>query len=231
MLGPRRKIFRNVTQKFIEMAGLTDVGSVRQYNEDSIAIDPENAAIVVAAGMGGHRAGEVASRIATEVIFNELKSYIPEFGNAASQLSPRLAIEQSIKRANKSVYEAAQANAAYGLYGTADEVGKESRLPAGVARVPSARLGKIRFPGGRIKILAGKRAGSIVELDRVVATLGKRGDRLAVLTRRPHGYFITHVEGRRCPRVNGQSVGKEARMLQNGDIIEFADEKLQFLME
>jgi pSer/pThr/pTyr-binding forkhead associated (FHA) protein len=118
-----------------------------------------------------------------------------------------------------------------GLYGTADEVGKESRPPAGVARVPSARPGKIRFPKGRIKILAGKRAGSIVELDRVVATLGKRGDRLAVLTRRPHGYFITHVEGRRYPRVNGQSVGKEARMLQNGDIIEFADEKLQFLME
>jgi pSer/pThr/pTyr-binding forkhead associated (FHA) protein len=118
-----------------------------------------------------------------------------------------------------------------GLYGTADEIGKESRAPAGVARVPSARPGKIRFPKGRIKILAGKRAGSIVELDRVVATLGKRGDRLAVLTRRPHGYFITHVEGRRYPQVNGQSVGKEARILQNGDIIEFADEKLQFLLE
>jgi pSer/pThr/pTyr-binding forkhead associated (FHA) protein len=118
-----------------------------------------------------------------------------------------------------------------GLYGTADEIGKESRPRAAEARVPSARPGKIRFPKGRIKILAGKRAGSIVELDRVVATLGKRGDRLAVLTRRPQGYFITHVEGRRYPRVNGQSVGKEARMLQNGDIIEFADEKLQFLME
>jgi pSer/pThr/pTyr-binding forkhead associated (FHA) protein len=118
-----------------------------------------------------------------------------------------------------------------GLYGAADEAGKESRPPAGVARVPSARPGKIRFPKGRIKVLAGKRAGSIVELDRVVATLGKRGDRLAVLTRRPQGYFITHVEGRRYPRVNGQSVGKEARMLQNGDIIEFADEKMQFLME
>ena len=118
-----------------------------------------------------------------------------------------------------------------GLYGAADEAGKKPRPPAAVARAASARPGKIRFPKGRIKIIAGKRAGSIVELDRVVATLGKRGDRLAVLTRRPQGYFITHVEGRRYPRVNGQSVGKEARMLQNGDIIEFADEKLQFLME
>src|ERR1700682_6213363 len=118
-----------------------------------------------------------------------------------------------------------------GLYGSADEAGKESGPPPAGTRVASARPGKIRFPKGRIKILAGKRAGSIVELDRVVATLGKRGDRLAALPRRPHGYFITHVEGRRYPRVNGQSVGKEARILQNGDIIEFADEKLQFVME
>jgi hypothetical protein len=61
--------------------------------------------------------------------------------------------------------------------------------------------------------------------------LGNRGDRLAVLTRRPHGYFRTHVEGRRYPRVNGRSVGKDARLLQSGDIVEVADEKLQFLTE
>ena len=118
-----------------------------------------------------------------------------------------------------------------GLYGAADDAGHESGPPAAEARVPSAQPGRVRFGKGRVKILAGKRAGSIVELDRVVATLGKRGDRLAVLTRRPHGYFITHVEGRRYPRVNGQSVGKEARMLQSGDIIEVANEKLEFLME
>jgi hypothetical protein len=118
-----------------------------------------------------------------------------------------------------------------GLYGADDDAGHECGPPAAEARVPSAQRGRVRFPKGRVKILAGKRAGSIVELDRVVATLGKRGDRLAVLTRRPHGYFITHVEGRRYPRVNGQSVGKEARMLQSGDIIEVANEKLEFLME
>jgi PPM family protein phosphatase len=107
-----------MAQKFIEMVGLTDVGSVRQYNEDSIAIDPGKGAMVLADGMGGHRAGEVASRMATEAIFNELKSHIAEFGNAAAQHSPRLAIEQSIKRANKAVYEAAQANTAYLGMGT-----------------------------------------------------------------------------------------------------------------
>lgn len=118
-----------------------------------------------------------------------------------------------------------------GLYGAAENAGNNSGPPAAEARVPSARTGRARFPKGKVKIVAGQRAGSIVELDRVVATIGKRGDRLAVLTRRPHGYFITHVEGRRYPRVNGRSVGKDARLLQNGDIIEVADEKLEFLVE
>ena len=151
MLGPRRKIFRNMARKFIEMAVLTDVGSVRQYNEDSIAIDPENAAMVVADGMGGHRAGEVASRIATEVIFNELKSYIPEFGNAASQLSPRLAIEQSIKRANKSVYEAAQANAAYQGMGTTVAVAVFYDNAVALGHIGDSRIYRLR--GRALKLL------------------------------------------------------------------------------
>ncbi len=99
------------------------------------------------------------------------------------------------------------------------------------ARVPTSRAAKVRFPKGKIKVLAGQRKGNIVELDRVVATLGKRGHRMAVITRRPHGYFVTHVEGGRYPRVNGQSVGKDARLLQNGDVIEVADEKVQFFTE
>ena len=118
-----------------------------------------------------------------------------------------------------------------GLHGAGGGAGASAGRPSAETRVPSSRLGRVRFPIGRIEILAGARAGSIVELDRVVATLGKRGDRLAVLTRRPQGYFITHVEGRRYPRVNGHSVGKDVHMLQNGDIIEVADEKVKFSAE
>lgn len=99
------------------------------------------------------------------------------------------------------------------------------------ARVPTSRTAKVRFPKGKLKVLAGKLKGAIVDLDRVVATLGKRGHRMAVITRRPHGYFLTHVEGGRFPKVNGQSVGKEARILQSGDVIEVADEKVQIFVE
>ena len=103
--------------------------------------------------------------------------------------------------------------------------------PATEARVRSTRSGKVRFPQGRVKMLSGDGSGTTVELDRVVTIFGKHGDGLAVLTRRPQGYFVTHVDGRRYPRVNGKSVGKEARLLRGGDIVEVADEKLEFLTE
>jgi len=107
----------------------------------------------------------------------------------------------------------------------------QSGSPPDELRIPSARVTGIRFPKGRVRVIAGSRAGETIELDRVVATFGTPGDQLAVITRRPHGYFITHVEGRHFPRVNRRSVGKHARALHHGDVIEVADQKLEFLLE
>jgi FHA domain len=118
-----------------------------------------------------------------------------------------------------------------GLHEDAGDAVGAASLPAQEVRVPSARPVKTHYPKARVRAIAGNRAGSVIELDRVVATFGKPGHQLAVVTRRPHGYFITHVEGRRCARVNRQSVGNEVRLLHNGDIIEVADEKLQFFLD
>jgi protein phosphatase len=133
------------------MIGRSDAGSVRQYNEDSIAIDPDNAAMALADGMGGHRAGEVASRMAVEAIFNELKSHIPAFGNAASGHSPRLAIEQSIKRANKSVYEASQAAAAYQGMGTTVAAAVFYDNAVALGHLGDSRIYRLR--GGALELL------------------------------------------------------------------------------
>ncbi len=97
--------------------------------------------------------------------------------------------------------------------------------------VSRARSTKVRLPKARVMLLRGSRSGSVIDLDRVVAMFGKRGKELAVITRRPVGYFVVHVEGRRRTRVNGRPIGDEPRPLDHGDVVEVADEKLEFSLD
>jgi pSer/pThr/pTyr-binding forkhead associated (FHA) protein len=97
--------------------------------------------------------------------------------------------------------------------------------------VPRTRATRIKFPRGRAYMLSGPRSGMTIELDRVVARFGKPGRVSAVLVRRPQGYFLAHVEGRRTPRVNGQPAGREARRINAGDVIEVADERFKLVMD
>jgi PPM family protein phosphatase len=140
-----------MARKPIEMVGITDAGSVRQFNEDSIAFDPEKGAMVLADGMGGHRAGEVASRMSTEVISTEIKSGIPELRHAASQHSPRLMVDRSIKRANKSVYDAAQAHVAYNGMGTTVAVALFHDNAVALGHLGDSRIYRLR--AGSLQLL------------------------------------------------------------------------------
>jgi ribosome-associated protein YbcJ (S4-like RNA binding protein) len=110
-----------------------------------------------------------------------------------------------------------------GLLGAADKGEITQDL-----HVPSSRATKTRFPRGRIKWLQGPRGGEVQPLDRVVATFGAPGQAVAVITRRPHGFYVTHVEGEKHPRVNGESIGREPRHLVSGDIVEVGNERIQF---
>ena len=83
------------------------------------------------------------------------------------------------------------------------------------------------LPLGKIQVLSGPGAGKELELRKALITLGKPGVQVAVITRRPQGYFITHVEGSQ-PIVNGQEIGNQAHALANHDVIELASVKMEF---
>lgn len=83
-------------------------------------------------------------------------------------------------------------------------------------------------PAAVIQILNGPNLGKELELSKNLTTLGKPGVQVAVLARRPHGYFITHVEGGSFPSVNGSSVGEQPHLLNDHDIIELAGVKMEF---
>jgi len=105
--------------------------------------------------------------------------------------------------------------------------------PVGVhALATSRRLRPLREGDrvGVVKALDGPHAGEEIELLGLLRTFGIAGKQVAVVNRRPSGYFITHVEGRKPARVNGKSIGAEPRALQTDDVIEVGGRKLQFLL-
>ena len=85
--------------------------------------------------------------------------------------------------------------------------------------------------GGTIQILSGPNAGKELPLLKPLTTLGKPGVHVAVIAKRPHGYFITHVEGANFPVVNGKTLDSQAHQLGDHDIIELAGVKMEFFLK
>jgi predicted component of type VI protein secretion system len=79
-----------------------------------------------------------------------------------------------------------------------------------------------------LQLLSGGNAGKEMELTKPLTTLGKPGVQVAVITRRPQGFFITHVEGANKPTVNGTPIEAQAHALNDHDIIELAGVKVEF---
>lgn len=84
---------------------------------------------------------------------------------------------------------------------------------------------------GRIQVLNGSGAGRQLVLSKMMTTLGKTGMQVAVITKRHDGYYITHVEGKVFPFVNGLSIGAQAHMLHEHDVIELSGVKMEFYLD
>ena len=102
--------------------------------------------------------------------------------------------------------------------------------PAAAAQKPAAAAAEAQ-PLAALQLLTGPNAGKEIELIKNLTTLGKPGVQVAVITRRPQGYFITHVEGAHFPVLNGKAIDAQARQLNDHDVIELAGVKMEFFLK
>lgn len=139
-------------------AGRTDVGLLRDHNEDSFALLDSHGLFLVADGMGGHRAGEVASQLATATVTAFFDSTMREDATWPFHYDPTLSVEEnrlitSIKVANRSIYEQGARAADHRGMGTTF-VGLLFARQAGrvfVGHVGDSRCYRVR--GGEITLL------------------------------------------------------------------------------
>jgi PPM family protein phosphatase len=133
----------------LEIASHTDPGMVRSNNEDSIASIPEKGLVVLADGMGGYNAGEVASGMATTVLTTELRQLLEE--HAPDEIDPKSGeraalkmLKQQIAKANTSIYQAAQSQPQYAGMGTTLVVALYYDNRVMVAHIGDSRLYRMR---------------------------------------------------------------------------------------
>ncbi len=122
----------------IESAGKTDVGLVREKNEDSMLIDPTVGLYVVCDGMGGHVGGQVASQLAVATISEVIKSSASPAGDDADKLVT------AIKAANQAVYSKAKADPSLHNMGTTVVAIREDGDLLHLCHVGDSRIYRLR---------------------------------------------------------------------------------------
>ncbi|HBV99538.1 MAG: hypothetical protein JL50_13450 [Peptococcaceae bacterium BICA1-7] len=156
----------------------TEVGHIRKRNEDSICVIPDMAFFAVADGMGGHLAGEVASRMAIESVAAELHTA------RNSGLEKRLL--KGVRAANSKVYEASQKDSSCRGMGTT--------LTAAVIKGRDMTLAHVG--DSRAYIIRGEKIFSITEDHSLVQEMLKQGGITREQAREhPHRNVLTRALG------------------------------------
>ncbi len=133
----------------IEIHAAVDPGRARSNNEDSVATDSQVTLAVLADGMGGYNAGEVASNMATSFIKTELGRWLREASDQASDAEVRRAMDICVDNANRAIFNAANSNPQYAGMGTTLVVAafRDDRVLVG--HVGDSRCYRLR--GGRLQ--------------------------------------------------------------------------------
>ena len=114
----------------LDMSCATDVGATRRVNQDTVAVFPQLNLAILADGMGGHNAGEVASRRGIEVVRDSLRDGAD--------------LERAVQLANAEVYALSTRNESYTGMGTTLVAAFYDGLRVQVANVGDSRLYRFR---------------------------------------------------------------------------------------
>ena len=113
---------------------------------------------------------------------------------------------------------------------------KEAVKPRAAAESTRAMsLDSIGFPGtggvrlACLKVLNGSSAGLEVPVVKAVTTFGQPGVSVVSISHRRDGYYVTAMEGQTAASLNGNELGKDAKMLADNDILNLAGTRMQFM--
>ena len=134
----------------ISAVELTDTGRVRDHNEDAIGSNRDAGLYVLADGMGGYNAGEVASSIAVKTV-KDLVSRKPSSAKTAADIEPdtglmrqTIVLRDAISRANKIIHQTAQSQASCEGMGTTIVACLFFDNKLSIAHVGDSRLYRVR---------------------------------------------------------------------------------------
>jgi len=132
----------------LEFQAAVDAGRARSNNEDAVAFDAASGLAVLADGMGGYNAGEVASQMATSFICTELGRWLGEAHEHANGPEVRRAMDICVDNANRAIFNAANSNPQYAGMGTTLVVAVFRDAQLLVGHVGDSRAYRMR--GGRL---------------------------------------------------------------------------------
>lgn len=205
-------------------AAKTDVGRKRQDNEDSFCVVPQLGLYVVADGMGGHAAGEVASRLAVETIREWMEKYlggadVAVVGQPMDTCSREANfLLSSIRLANRIIFDAAQGRREYRGMGTTLVSVLAVNDTVALAHVGDSRIYRIRD-------------GQIVQLSRDHSVVQQQVDRGIISPEEAHDSQYRHLITRALGLKDSVEVDLAEEPLLPGDILLLCSDGLSDLLE
>lgn len=148
VINDKKLVHMNI-QVEIEIVSKTDKGKVRAANEDAVATDAELGLVILADGMGGYIAGEVASRLATTEISSELSTHLPTWHLQSDDKWLHDVLAKTISHTNRAIFQAAESQPEFMGMGTTLVMALFKGNQVTVAHLGDSRFYRLR--GGEFK--------------------------------------------------------------------------------